>query len=202
VWAPLGFLAAVMIVFWSSFSVLVNVYAAVFIGLPIFGWYYARRKGWGSPTPLAILGIVFAAAWVYISFRSGWVMRSVTPVDPSAHGFWSFPVYDVALSADVIFYCVGLWWLSNKEGRQHVQATAWLIFMLLALYPVEYWTKAVGPQPSEPLAFGYGTAIAVGIGLVAYYWGVMSGFLTDELKQILDANEAQEQSGTALPEPV
>lgn len=205
-WAPVGFLAAVMIVFWSTFSVLVNVYAAVFIGLPLFGWYYCLRKGWSDRLRLGALGAVFLAAWIVISFQSGWVMRTVTPVNPSAHGFWSFPVYDVAMSAAVIFYSVGLWWISNKEGRQHVASTGWLIIMLLALFPLEHWTSAVGAQPSEPVSFAWGSVIAAIVGLVCYFWGVRSGFLTDELRDILDnapsvsaATPAESPDAAAVP---
>jgi hypothetical protein len=53
-------------------------------------------------------------------------MRAVTAVDPAAHGFWSFPVDDIALSGAVVFYCAGLWLLCNHQGRRHVQSGAWL----------------------------------------------------------------------------
>lgn len=181
--APVGFLAAVMIVFWSTFSTLSNVYAGVFFGLPLFGWYYVVKKGWASPTAVAVLGLVFWGGWFYLNDECGWVLRTVVP----AKGSWGFGTYDVALSAAIIFYCVGLWFICNATGRKHIARTAWLIWMLLGIFPLEYYTKSVGGATSEPLQFQYGTLIAVGIGIVAYYWGVASGFLTDELQEIINA---------------
>ncbi|MGH9063652.1 MAG: APC family permease [Acidimicrobiales bacterium] len=184
-WAPVGFLAAAMLVFWSTFPTLASVYAAVFIGMPLFVWYYAIRKGWAKTVPAAVLGAAFLGGWVYLSLRSGWVLRSakVLPVP----GSWSFGTYDIALSAAIVFFVVGLWAICNKEGKKHVERTAWFIWMLLALFPLEYYTQTVGPLTSAPLKFQWGTLIAVGVGIVAYYWGVASGFMTDELQDIVDA---------------
>lgn len=185
-WAPIGFLAAAMLVFWTTFTTLANVYGAVFVGLPIFAWYYVVRKGWVEGTRAVLsyaLGGVFLVAWVFINYEGGWVLRVKAP----AAGAWSFGLYDITLSACVVFFCVAMWALSNAEGRKHIQNTAWLFWMLLAMFPLEYFTKTVGPLKSPPFAFQWGTLIAVGVALVAYYWGVASGFMTDELQEIVDS---------------
>ncbi|MFC0082262.1 APC family permease [Aciditerrimonas ferrireducens] len=196
-WAPVGFLAAVMIVFWTTYVTLADVYAAVFVGLPIFGWYYAAEHGWVDRPKIGVLGAVFLAAWIYIQFRGGWVMRVVTPVDPARHGFWSFATYDVASSACVAFYLVGLYLLANQEGRRHVRASVWLVVMMLALFPLEYWTADLGPHTTEPVSFTVGTIVAAAVGLVCYFWGVASGFSTPELQDILAGGGAQ--AATAVP---
>ena len=191
--APLGYLAATLLVFWSTYKTLTNVYAAVFFGLPLFGWYYAAKRGWTRPVPVAVLGMVFWGGWGYLQYRGGWVLRVHVP----ARGAWGFGTYDIALSAAVLFYCIGLWLLCNPEGRRHVTSTWWFVFLLLALFPVEHYTSAVGAHTSEPLAFGWGTAIAAGIGLVTYYWGVASGFMTDQLRDIVESQRAAEAPGVA-----
>jgi amino acid transporter len=196
VMAPVGFLAAAILVFWSTFTTLANIYAAVFVGLPLFAWWYVVRKGWADGAKAYALGVVFLLAWGYISFEGGWVMR-VTP--PASYG-WSFGLYDGALSAAVLFFCAALWWISNPEGRRHVVRSAWLFWLLLATFPLEYYTKDVGGAAKPPLAFEWGTLIFVGVALVAYFWGVRSGFLTDELKEIVEGTGSV--AGAPAPEPV
>jgi amino acid transporter len=194
--APVGFLAAAMLVFWSTFSTLASVYATVFIGLPLFAWYFVQKKGWVSGANRALshlLGAVFLVAWVFINYEGGWVLR----VSPPAKGAWGFGLYDITLSACVVFFCLAIWALCNAEGRMHISRTAWLFWLLLAMFPLEYYTSAVGPLTKAPFAFQWGTLIAVGVALVAYFWGVASGFNTEELQDIV----SNAGSGQARPVP-
>jgi amino acid transporter len=200
-WAPVGFLAAMMIVYWAGFSTLISVYAAVFIGLCLFTWYYAPMRGWVSRPLGGALGLVFLGLWVWESVEGGWVMR-VAPtksgaVNPS--NAWTFGEYDIALSATVIGFCVVLWLIGNAQCKKHVASTAWLIFMLLAVLPDSYYGQ-FGPYANgkAPLVFPWGTLIAVGIGLITYYWGVASGFNTEELQQIV-ASTAPEPAVASGP---
>ncbi|MGH9069392.1 MAG: APC family permease [Acidimicrobiales bacterium] len=209
-WAPVGFLAAALLVFWTVFGTLANIYGAVFLGLPLFAWYYVVQRDWVRPMPFMregqakavpayVLGLVYLGGWGYLSYKGGWVLRVVAPHP----GSWSFGTYDIALSAAVIFFCVALWAISKAEGRKQVTHTAWLIFLLLAMFPLNYFTAAVGPLKNPPLEFRWGTLIAVGVGLIAYYWGVQSGFMTDELRQIVESarGQGQVQAGSVAPAP-
>lgn len=185
--APAAFLAAVEIFYWAGYSQLTSVYAAIFVGLPLFTWYFAQRRGWIKPVYGWILGLVFLGAWVYLQRMGGWVFVATPP----ASGAWRFGIYDIAMSADVVFFCVALWALSSKECRRHVERTAWLIWLLLALFPLSFYGQ-FGPLTSPPLPFPWATLIAVGVGLVAYYWGVVSGFQTDEIRDIIERHRGQQ----------
>lgn len=189
--APAAFCAAVVLVYWGGYPVLTNVEALIFVGLPLFTWYYAQRRGWIKPLYGWVLGLVFLGGLVYLERMGGWVL---VPNPPSASR-WSFGVYDGALSAAVVFFCLGLWLLSSKECRYHVQRTAWLIWMMLALFPASYF-GAFGPLKHPPLPFPWMTLVVVGIGLVAYYWAVASGFYTEQLRDIVE-NREEAQPGSA-----
>jgi len=184
-WAPLSFLAAMLIVYFSGFSTLISVYAAVFLGLPLFAWYFVPVRGWAKAAPAAVVGLVFLAAWIYIHIRGGWVLR----VNPPVSGRWSFGVYDAALSADVLFMCAGLWLISNPEGRRHIRSGLWFVIMLLCVLPLSYY-GAFGPLTTPSIKFPWDTLISLGIGIVAYYWGVASGINTEELQDIVAKAEA------------
>jgi amino acid transporter len=203
-WAPVGFLASMMIVYWSGFATLSNVFAAVFLGLPIFVWFYTRNKGWVDPVAGAVLGVVFAVVWVLICHFGGWVLTASGSV---AAGAWSFGLYDILFSAAVVAFCAVTWLLCNAEGRHHVLRGFWFVFMILAVYPLSFFGAFGGECPTgispsggsclaaPSIGFPYDTLIAVGIGLVAYILGLLSGFETDEMKGIVAA------SGTSGPQP-
>lgn len=197
-WAPVGFLAAMLIVYFSTFDTLTLLYAGVFIGLPLFAWYFGRNAGWIETGPAVVLGLVFLGAWFYLQIEGGWVMR-ITPPAPHA---WSFGVYDAAMSADVLFFCAGLWFFGSPECRKQVQRGMWFVLLLLCIFPDSYY-GAFGVTLQDPkilpsLVFPWGTLISLGIGIVAYYAAVASGWNTEEMQAIVAAAEAVEGPATGV----
>jgi amino acid transporter len=183
-WCPVGFLAAVEIIYWAGFTTLNSVEAATWIGLPLFAWYFAWKRGWINWAAGAVLGIVFLGAWVYVNDRGGWTLATGTS---QRAGSWPFWLYDVAFSAAVLFFCVSLWLLSSREGRRHVQRAGWLVFLLLATFPLSYW-GAYGETKSPLLGgFPWDTLLEVGVGLIAFGLAVVSGFATEEIREIVEA---------------
>jgi amino acid transporter len=184
--APVGFSAAWMVVYWSGYATLIQVEGAVYIGLPIFVWYYAREHGWFE-TPARnwlaqIMSLVYLGAWCYIALEGGWLLRIVPP----ATGSWSFPTYFGAQAGDVLFFCVALWLLSSKTGRLHTSRGMWFVAITLGLLPVSYYGY-FGPEKVPALAFPWDTLIALGIGLIGFVLALLSGFYTDELRSIVEA---------------
>src|SRR5579875_2477221 len=107
------------------------------------------------------------------------------------YGSRGFLPYYIAQGCDILFFCAALWLLSSRDGRRHTQNAMWLIIPLIGIYPVSYYGQ-FGPWTGTgasiaPIQFPWGTLIAVGIGIIAYYWGVASGFNTDELRELTEA---------------
>jgi amino acid transporter len=203
--SPAGFLAALMIVYWSGFTTLIWVFAAVFLGLGLFSWFYAADRGWVQPIAGLVLGVVFVIIFVGINHFGGWVLttQTTTPVK----GSWPWPLYYVAFAAAVVAFSAVLWALSNAEGKHHIQRSAWVIVMLLATLALSYWGD-FGPLAKPVIGFPWADLIEVGIGLVCYYWGVFSGIETDELKEITSIGVGaqvpiteEEESAAAAPAP-
>lgn len=192
--APAGFLAATEIFYWSGFKTLASVEACIWVGLPVFTWYYVQRRGWVKPLYGWILGLVFLGALVYVNRLGGWVFVT----NPPSPGSWSFPAYDIGMSADVIFFCVVLWLIGNKELRFHIERTGWLIWLILAMFPLSHYGQ-FGPLDNPPVGFPWGSLIAVGVGLVAYYWGVYSGFATDEIRDIVERQKGEQAQREQIP---
>ena len=181
--APLSFLAALLLMYWAGFATLVNVFAAIFIGLPIYGAYFSWRMGYVRAPVGAAISIVFLVTWVWINHMGGWAL-SITGSAPA--GSWPFPVYDIAFSADVVFFLVALWLASTPTGRMHIERGLWLVFLLLASFPVSYY-GFLGPLGTPALGFPWGTLVEAGVGLVGYVWAAYSGFVTDDMRGIVHA---------------
>ena len=190
-WSPVGFLAAALILYWAGFSTLANVVTATFIGLPFFAWYYAWKRGWMHHVPAGVLGAVFLALWIWIARSGGWVLTSSGGHRPGAWGFWT---WFIAFTVVLLGFVATMWALSNHEGRRHINASLWLLWMLLGTLPVSYY-GFLGPLDQEPLAFPWGSLIELGLGFSAYLWGVRSGFVTEEIEDIVDSQAHGRQAG-------
>ncbi|MGH3278186.1 MAG: APC family permease [Trebonia sp.] len=192
-WSPVSFLSAMLVVYWGGYANDIAVYAYAFVGLPLFIWYYALRNDWFETTlkkQLAVvMSLVYLGAWFYLMEAGGYILR----ISPPASNSLGFIVYWIAQMADVAFFCGALWLLSTAKGKKNVLSCIWVIVMLFALLPVDYY-GSFGPYKVPPIMFPYGTLIAIGIGLVCYYWGVAVGYNTEALQQITGKVE------TATPE--
>lgn len=187
-----SYLAAVVILHWAGFQTVTNLFIAVFIGLPLFSGYYVWKQGWAGKVGCGVLSAVFLILWVYMAVDSGWA--SFTGVPGAAPGAWSFAAFYTTFCVLVLGYAAVLWLMSNAEGRQHVNATWWLLALALATMLVTY-VSAFGPSNAKTLlAFPWGTVVEIGVGIVTFFWGVASGFETDEIKQIVQAYADEEKA--------
>ena len=188
-WSPVSFLSAMLVVYWGGYANNVQVYALAFIGLPIFVWYFAPRNNWFETNRAKQLmiaaSLVFLGAWIYLMDAGGYLLR-ISPPAPNSLGFVE---YWIAQSADVLFFCAALWLLSSAKGKRAVMGCMWVIVMLLALMPLDYYGP-FGPYKVSPIGFGPDLPIAIGIGLICYYWGVAAGYNTDALQEITKKAEA------------
>ncbi|MGH3447587.1 MAG: APC family permease [Nocardioidaceae bacterium] len=198
IWSPISFLAAVLILYWAGFSTLANVFTATFIGLPLFAWYYAWKRGWLAPFVAGVLGAVFMALWIWVAYASGWVLTSS---GTQRAGGWSFATYDIVFSVVLVGFCVLVWLFANAEGRKHVQASGWLLWLILGTFPLSYF-GFYGPLDDAPLTFPWGTVAEIALGITAYLWGVHSGFETDEMRDIVASYGRSHGGGEGEAEPV
>ncbi len=185
--SALGFVAATEVVYWSGFSTLITVLTATFFAVVIYLWYYAPMRGYLSQGQGLTLGLAFLGVWLFIAAKGGWVLRSGTlPV----HGSWTQGTYYIAFVAAVILVTTATWLLSNAEGRKQIDRSWWLIFLVLSLLLLSYYGEYGFNSAHPTVAFPYSDLIAAGIGLIAFFWSVHSGFETDELRELKQAIDA------------
>jgi amino acid transporter len=187
-WAPVGFVAASAIMYWAGFSTLLSLSVVIFAGLAVYGAHYAPHRGWIDRGRGVAVSLVYLVAWIYVSHEGGWFLATG---DTAARGSWPTGPYFAVSSALVVAYCCTLWFLADAEGRKHTASGFWLVFLLLATVPLSY-AGEFGPLDRWP--FPVGTLLHAAAGLIAYYWGVRSGFATSELKDAvaIEINRAPE----------
>jgi amino acid transporter len=196
--SALGFVAATEVVYWSGFSTLVTVITATFFALVIYLWYYAPSKGYMTQGQGLTLGLGFLGVWLYIAAKGGWVLRTGTlPI----HGSWTEGTYYIAFAAAVVLVTAAAWLLSNKEGRFQIERSWWLIFLILSLFLLSYYGEYGISATNATIKFPYSDLIAAGIGLIAFFWSVRSGYETEELRELKKAIDSGRLEAVPEVEP-
>ncbi|HEY6537926.1 MAG TPA: APC family permease [Candidatus Dormibacteraeota bacterium] len=181
---PIGFVGAMLIVYWSTFSELAIIYAAVFVALPVFVWFYAPNRGWIHPVAGWVLGLVFAALWIIDQRWGQWILvaNSSTVSHPA------FPVFYFTMILLVAGFTAALYYLCNAEGKKAVSSSWWLIYFLLAIYAISYY-GAYGPaaEAGKPagIPFPADLLVVIMLGLLAYGWAILSGYETEDIQAIV-----------------
>ncbi|MGH7642146.1 MAG: APC family permease [Candidatus Dormibacteria bacterium] len=180
---PIGFIGAMLIVYWSDFSELAIIYAAVFMALPVFVWFYAPNKGWINRGSGLVLGVVFTALWIIDQRWGQWVLVA----NPSAVAHPAFPVFYFTMILLIAGFTGALYYMCNEEGREAVRSSWWLIYFLLAIFGISYY-GAYGPAASAGqtagIPFPADLLVVIMLGLLAYGWAIHSGYETEDIKAI------------------
>jgi hypothetical protein len=193
-WAMVGYTASLLLIYFAGWFSLINLFTVVFFALPLFGAYTSVREGWSRPVPSRLLSAAFAIAWVVTAVGGGWLAQVS---QTQAKNGWPFGVYFSAIVAIVLAFTAGLYAVSNDAGRRHIRGGTWLVATILALLFVAYLGQ-FGPLKNPPLDSPIDLIIMVAIGVGSFFWAVRAGGPTEELADIL---AAQERAHPPVAEP-
>lgn len=181
-WAPVGFIAAALIVFWSGTNTLAVVAVGVYVGLPIYCWIYGIRRMNMNPPGAVILGIAMLIAVVAIAYLN----QAALGYTKAPATLSQFLMFWVELTVAVIVYSLLAWLLASPEKRHDIWRAAWLIGLIQGLLLLTYFTS-FGPQKQPQLPFPLDTLIAIIFALIIFYGGYYSGYRTEEVAEITGA---------------
>lgn len=185
--APIGFIAATLIVFWSGTATLNYIVTAVFLGLPIYSWFFAHQKLGANTTGSIIAGFVMLVA-VLVTAIFG----------PLGNKDLSFYPYSGLLFVEVVLFSAYTWWSAPQDKRHEVTASAWFIVLVFGLYLLSYLSSAFSTSKTAPIPFPLDTVIAIIFSLVIFYWGVASGYATVEMNALVEAAAAAQGRSTGV----
>ncbi|MDP8002822.1 MAG: hypothetical protein RAK17_01335, partial [Caldisphaera sp.] len=186
--APLGYLAAVMIVYWSGYLTLYYIFTAIFLGIPILLFLYAPYKLGVHKNFAYALGII---EWIIIGILS-WFAHAYVISPPSSLSVEAitiyFLIYWILMLATVFgtFYVLSI--KIGKEHKQVINASYWLIALIFFTYLVSFFGPfgiyaSVGLQ--APLPFPIDNIVEIVGALAMFYWSVRVGYRTKELDEII-----------------
>ncbi len=182
-WSPLSFLAATAIVFWSGYSTLADLVALLFLGLPLYSWFFAAQRGYMNRVAAYATGAAFLAAWILLQHWGHWVLSSASATKAAEHA--PFVEWFVLCAVAVYAFCGLCWLFGSAEGRMLINRSWWLVTFILAEFCLSYYSSfGVTAHQPHPLVFPYDTLWALLIGIGCYYWAVASGYETDEIRAI------------------
>jgi amino acid transporter len=184
-WATCGYVASLLLIYFAGWFPLINLFTVVFFALPLYGAYTSVRGGWSRPGPSRLLSAAFTIGWVVVAAGGGWLAQVDQKQSESG---WAFGIYFTAIVVLVVGFIVALYAVSTGVGRRHIRGGAWLVTTILALLFVAYLGH-YGPLDSPPLESPIDLIVVVALGLASFLWSVRAGGPTEELAEILAAQE-------------
>jgi hypothetical protein len=88
----------------------------------------------------------------------------------------------------VVGFIVALYAVSTDVGRRHIRGGAWLVITILALLFVAHFAH-YGPLDTPLLDSPIDLIVVVALSLASFRWSVRAGGPTEELAEILLAQE-------------
>jgi amino acid transporter len=184
-WALIGYVASLLLIYFAGWVPLINLFTIVFFALPLYGAYNSVKEGWSRPGPSWGLSAAFTIAWVITAVGGGWL---ATLDQEQREGGWGFPVYFTAIVVIVAVFLAGLYAVSTDVGRRHIRGGTWLVVTILAVLFVAY-LGPYGPLDSPVLGNPVDLILMIAISVGSFVWSVRAGGPTEELADILAAND-------------
>ncbi len=206
--APIGFVSAALIVYWSGFTLEILLVYAIFAGLPVYVMFYAT-KGLQIKKSLAYtVGIIFWAIeaitfyfMYYDVINPAKVNLSAsTPIAAPAEVFTYFPIMFAIFAISVIGVTFFLYSQSASASRKEIRSGLWLIGFILTLMPLSFYGAfgpflSATPPNSAPLFFPWDNIVMIIDALIFYFLALRSGYGEQDVQDIL------KEQGVPMPEP-
>jgi len=193
----LAFIAAFLIVYWSTFAVLWGVVALILAGLPLFFMYTLPNRYGFNRSLGAAIGIVY---WFVLGLTTYFFLYQDVVQAASTMISNGVPIHKV-LMATVPYF---IYWLvinmavtiaaiyvtSTKlpeEGKQHIRAGWWIVITTFVGLILSF-LGPFGPYASANYAiipFPWDTVTAAVVALVLFVWAAYSGIYTKDLEIVL-----------------
>ncbi|MBX8631287.1 MAG: amino acid permease [Thermoplasmata archaeon] len=192
--APIGFVAASMIVYWSGITLVIFLVYAIFAGLPLYIILYGPAKLGIKRGVAAAIGIVFwIVLGVLFDYGYGIITLGVSESTPGVvssigNGMTAatldgrFLLFFVLTAILTLGTTAIIHMLTDREKRKEISSGYWLVAFSLGMLFLSYF-GAFGYDTVVP--FPWDNVVAIVLGIVFYIAAVMSGYKTEDITDIL-----------------
>ncbi len=181
--APIAFVAASLITYWSGFNLLFYVFTAIFAGIPLYYMFYAPQGLGISRGAGTAAGIVF---WILLGGLTYLGYTSIVSVSSSASTSalnTSFFEYYGGMAVMLIVFTALLQVLAKPEFKKGVKSGWWLILYALAILPVSFYG---GFGDVVKVSFPYDNVVMIIVAGIFYAFAVLSGYKTESIDHLQD----------------
>jgi len=193
----LAFIAAFLIVYWSTFAVLWGVVALILAGLPLFFMYtlpsrYGFKRSAGAAMGIAYWVVLGVTTYVFlyqdvVQAASTMISNNV-PIHQVLMATVPYFIYWLVINMAVTIAAVYVAsTMLPEEGKQHIRAGWWIVITTFAGLVLSF-LGPFGPYSSAGYAiipFPWDTVAAAVVALGLFLWAAYSGIYTKDLEIVL-----------------
>ncbi len=213
--APIAFIGAGLIVYWSGIKTLGLVYSTIFVGIPLFYFLYGTVKLELSKAyayAVGIIGVIIAAIldvleYFYVLYPS------------SSESLATNEKYFIVIWIVQLILIFGITLATQRkvkeEHKKMFKSSYWLLIFIFFSYLVSYigaygytllFTKTVmitqthGPAkvvttaPSALLAYPYDTILMIIVFAIIYVFGLRATYKTEDIEDVIEEQKELEQA--------
>jgi len=190
--APIGFVAAILIVYWSGFSTVWAIVSTIFLSLPILYYRYivetevlkTKKLSYTIGIAQFVVALIAAVfAYFYLISPSATYSTSVT--------IELFAIYFVVIVLDSfvpLFFTYKYANRSNPNNVKKITSFIWLLVLIFIMVVVSFF-GAFGIVIYIP--FPWDTIVIIAASLPLYYVAIRSAYETDNLKALKENMEVE-----------
>ena len=183
--APIAFVAATLIVYWSTFSIVSVLIIAVYVGILIYVLVYAPLRLGMNQDFAYLVGITFLA--LLVSLAGYWYYSIIVPFNTGAATGVSlsnaFLTFLGGMTALGLLTSLALYLGCAREKRREIVSGIWVIVFMMTILGISFY-GAFGFDTLSYLVFPWDTVGVVIAGVLLYFLGLASSYKTPELAEI------------------
>ena len=185
VFAPIAFVAATLIVYWSTFSIVSVLVIAVYVGILIYVLVYAPLRLGMNQDFAYLVGITFLA--LVVTLAGFWYYSIILPFNTGAATGASlsntFLTFLGGMTALGLVTSLALYLGSAREKRREIVSGIWVIVFMMTILGISFY-GAFGFDTLSYLQFPWDTVGVVIAGVLLYFLGLASSYKTPELAEV------------------
>ncbi len=198
--APIAFISASLIVYWSGYITLTILMFIILFGLPVYIIYYGMKsfsldsiKAYATGVAYwIVMGITFYFFYVDVIVPAAANLGNGIQAPGSVFNYFSI-LYPIVVMATLIVTLLIYVWVPD-DRKKEIKSGFWLILYILFMLFMSYM-GAFGPYvtplagsafPISPvIAFPYDTFLVIVVSILFFYFAVSSGYDEEDVQAIL-----------------
>ncbi|MEM3755748.1 MAG: APC family permease [Thermoplasmatales archaeon] len=194
--APIGFIGAALLVYWSGVVTLTWLYSLILLGMPVFFFLYGPGKlklSKGYSYAVGIIGIIISILTLYFAY---FYVLYPPATQTLTQNMTYFLIIWAVEAATFLGITIGSMYKVEQQFKVYFKTSFWFIALLYVSYLVVYFSVFGYPLISNfssvapKIPFPLDTVLMIVIYLIIYFVGLRANIKTEDLMAILDEQKA------------